>query len=77
MPLTITVRMDEKCPECGKKGVANHGLCLRCNARAMVPERVMKSEVGRLMQERWKRIRFHRTAAVDAAQPARVGGAEA
>ena len=27
---TITINMDKKCSECGKKGAAQCGLCIRC-----------------------------------------------
>lgn len=65
------------CGECGRRPSARHGLCLRCDARAMVPERRMQSVTGRAAQQTWARIRSGHVSALEAAQPARVGGAEA
>jgi hypothetical protein len=58
---TITVRMDVKCAECGKRGACDNDLCMSCTTRAMVPERNMKSEQGKAVQARWQEIRRTRS----------------
>lgn len=50
MKLTIHVDMDRKCPECGKGGATQNGLCLGCITKSM-RGRPMKSDLGRAHQK--------------------------
>jgi hypothetical protein len=48
--VTITINMDEKCLECGSKGVTPpSGLCFKCITRAM-SKKPMKSKAGKAYQ---------------------------
>jgi hypothetical protein len=49
---TINVNMDNKCVECGKGGATDSGLCLNCTCKALDPKRVMKSAIGKAVQQR-------------------------
>lgn len=54
--VTITIDMDKLCAECGKGGATPNGCCFGCTTKAMDPERKMKSNAGKALQERWKTI---------------------
>jgi hypothetical protein len=53
----IVVNMDKKCAECRKGGAVQSGICLGCTAKAMDLKRKMKSETGRAVQERFRRMK--------------------
>lgn len=50
MNIQINIDMDKKCPECGKGGATQNGLCLRCITKSM-RGRPMKSDLGRAHQK--------------------------
>lgn len=57
MPIfTININMDKRCPECGKGGATDNGLCLGCTKKAMDSAAKMKSENGKRVQERWNMV---------------------
>ena len=58
--VTITVRFDVKCAECGKPGACDNTLCVAYSAAAMRPTKPMQSAAGRAVQQRWARIRSTR-----------------
>lgn len=60
MSLTINIDMDAKCAECKKGGATPNQLCLSCTTRAAKPTPRMRSEAGRIVQDRWKTIRAKR-----------------
>lgn len=50
MNIQINIDMDKKCPECGKGGATQNGLCLGCISKSM-RGRPMKSDLGRAHQK--------------------------
>jgi hypothetical protein len=50
--VNITINMDRLCPECGKGGACDNGICLGCTTKAMNPKAKMRSAAGRAVQER-------------------------
>ena len=53
--VTINVREDRKCDECGAKFAADNGLCLKCTGKALGPK-PMKSKTGLAAQARYKKM---------------------
>ena len=51
MRVEININMDALCAECGKKGAAQNGICLKCMTKVF-QGKPMKSEQGRRVQER-------------------------
>ena len=56
--LTINIDMDRLCPECGKGGACDNGICLSCTANAIDPDYRMRSKAGKAVQRRF--IESHR-----------------
>lgn len=52
---TITIEMGKICPECGKGGAANNGLCMGCTLRAM-QGKPMRTKHGRNVQKHIRRV---------------------
>ena len=48
--------MNKKCQECGKNHAMSNGICLECADKATSGKQ-MTSEAGKMMQERFKKIR--------------------
>ena len=38
MSVTITIDLDKRCSQCGAKGAAPNGLCLKCIKKRLLPE---------------------------------------
>ena len=38
MSVTITIDFERACSECGAKGVAQNGLCLKCIKKRLLPK---------------------------------------
>jgi predicted amidophosphoribosyltransferase len=53
--ITINVREDRLCAECGKPWATDNELCLECSRKAITGKR-MRSDVGRAVQARAKKI---------------------
>ena len=49
---TITIKMEEKCDECGKDDRTASGLCLNCATKAL-QNKPMRSATGRAVQRRF------------------------
>lgn len=52
---TITVYTDKCCPECGKPGAVQSGICVSCTTKAL-SDQPMKSAIGRAVQARFKSV---------------------
>lgn len=54
--VTISLKEDRKCAECGKGWAAQSGLCLKCVHKAMTFTKAMKSEIGRDLQAHYRKM---------------------
>ena len=54
--LNFTINFDKNCHECGKSGAMKNSLCPSCAGLA-IGGKPMKSDAGKMAQERFNKIR--------------------
>jgi hypothetical protein len=57
MSVTVSVDMAKACAECGNAGASDNKLCVPCTTDSMDATRKMRSREGKLVQQRWARLR--------------------
>ena len=55
--LKVDINMDKKCHECGKSGAMKSSICMRCASKAL-SSKPMKSDAGKMVQERFNKIKW-------------------